>query len=53
LAVASVDVVTLAREMIDAGYRAVAKKLHPDIGGSTDAMARSNEIRRRLKDVFG
>lgn len=43
----------LARKIIDAGYRAVAKELHPDVGGDTDAMSRSNEIRNRLKQVYG
>jgi hypothetical protein len=27
-------------QLINAGYRALAKELHPDIGGSTAAMAR-------------
>ena len=30
----------LARQLIDIGYKALASKLHPDKGGSREAMAR-------------
>jgi hypothetical protein len=39
----------LALKLIDLGYRALATKLHPDQGGSRDAMARLNVVRDQLK----
>lgn len=39
----------LALQLIDIGYKALATKLHPDRGGSRDAMARLNQVRDRLK----
>jgi hypothetical protein len=37
---------TIAREVVDAGYHAVAKKLHPDLpGGSTKQMQGLNQAR--------
>jgi hypothetical protein len=39
----------LALELIDIGYRALAKRFHPDKGGSKDVMTSLNEIRDRLK----
>ena len=41
----------LAIELIDLGYRALATRLHPDRGGSKDAMVRLNRIRDELKTV--
>jgi len=41
----------LAEQLIDAGYRALATKLHPDRGGSKDAMTRLNRVRDELKEV--
>ncbi len=41
----------LAEELIDAGYRALATKLHPDRGGSKDAMRRLNVVRDELKEI--
>lgn len=41
----------LADELIDIGYRALATKLHPDRGGSKDAMARLNRVRDELKAI--
>lgn len=40
----------LALQLIDIGYKALATRLHPDKGGSRDAMARLNEVRDRLKN---
>lgn len=40
----------LALQLIDIGYKTLATKLHPDKGGSRDAMARLNRVRDRLKD---
>jgi hypothetical protein len=39
----------LALRVIDVGYRAVARDLHPDKGGSPEAMTRLNAVRARLK----
>lgn len=39
----------LALQLIDIGYKALATKLHPDKGGSRDAMSRLNQVRDRLK----
>jgi hypothetical protein len=38
--------------MIDIGFKALAKRLHPDIGGDQEAMARLLEVRRRLYFAF-
>lgn len=40
----------LALQLIDIGFKALASKLHPDKGGSRDAMARLNRVRDRLKN---
>ena len=39
----------LALQLIDIGFKALASKLHPDKGGSRDAMSRLNRVRARLK----
>jgi hypothetical protein len=39
----------LALRLIDIGFKVLAKELHPDRGGSRDAMARLNRVRDRLK----
>jgi hypothetical protein len=39
----------LALQLIDIGYKVLASKLHPDKGGSREAMARLNQVRDRLK----
>jgi hypothetical protein len=41
----------LAEELIDIGYRALATRLHPDRGGSKDAMVRLNLVRGELKSI--
>jgi hypothetical protein len=41
----------LAEELIDAGYRALATKLHPDRGGSKEAMTRLSRVRDELKTI--
>jgi malate synthase len=38
----------LGTRLIDVGYRVLAKELHPDKGGSPDAMVRLSEVRKRL-----
>jgi hypothetical protein len=40
----------LAIQLIDIGYKVLAIKLHPDKGGSRDAMSRLNLVRDRLKN---
>lgn len=39
----------LALRLIDIGFKVLSKELHPDKGGSRDAMARLNQVRDRLK----
>jgi len=39
----------LALQLIDIGYKVLARTLHPDKGGSREAMARLNSVRDRLK----
>ena len=41
----------LAIELVDIGYKALATRLHPDRGGSKDAMRRLNRVRDELKSV--
>lgn len=41
----------LALELIEIGYRALATRLHPDRGGTKDAMARLNRVREELKQI--
>jgi hypothetical protein len=41
----------LAEQLVDAGYRALATRLHPDRGGSKDAMMRLNRVRDELKQI--
>jgi DUF3102 family protein len=41
----------LAEELIDLGYRALATRLHPDRGGTKDAMTRLNRVRDELKSI--
>jgi hypothetical protein len=41
----------LAMQLIDLGYRALATRLHPDRGGSKEAMARLNIVRDELKSI--
>ena len=40
----------LAFKVIDIGFKVLATKLHPDKGGSTEAMTRLNNIRQSLKE---
>jgi len=39
----------LALRLIDIGYKVLAKELHPDAGGSREAMSRLHTVRDRLK----
>lgn len=39
----------LGLRLIDIGYKVLAKELHPDKGGSRDAMVRLTRVRDRLK----
>jgi hypothetical protein len=41
----------LAVELVDIGFKALATRLHPDHGGSEQAMRRLNRVRRELKSV--
>jgi hypothetical protein len=42
----------LAMRLIDIGYKVLATKLHPDKGGSREAMARLNKVRDILKGAI-
>jgi hypothetical protein len=39
----------LTMQIIDAGYKVLAMKLHPDKGGDTDAMSRLTRSKNRIK----
>ena len=41
----------LATELVDVGYKALATRLHPDRGGSKDAMVRLKRVRDELMTV--
>jgi hypothetical protein len=41
----------LALQLIEIGYKVLVIKLHPDKGGSHDAMQRLNRVRARLKEA--
>lgn len=41
----------VAMQLIDLGYRALATRLHPDRGGSREAMMRLNVVRDELKSI--
>jgi hypothetical protein len=41
----------MALQLIDLGYRAMATRLHPDRGGSKDAMTRLSHVRDELKSI--
>jgi hypothetical protein len=41
----------LALQLIDIGYKVLARSLHPDKGGSREAMSRLNTVRERLKQA--
>jgi hypothetical protein len=38
------DEVPLAQRVFDAGYRSVARRIHPDVGGDVNEMARLNAL---------
>lgn len=42
----------LERDIISAGYRQLAKKMHPDKGGTAAGMVRLNAARDRLKAML-
>jgi hypothetical protein len=39
----------LGLELIDRGYKSLAKELHSDKGGTDEAMARLNDVRNHLR----
>jgi hypothetical protein len=43
------DVGALAVQLIDLGYKLLAKRLHPDTGGSTEDMMRLTHVRNVLR----
>jgi hypothetical protein len=42
----------LLKEIVERGYRAVALKAHPDVGGSTDVMRKLNGLIAKLRSQF-
>lgn len=42
----------LGHQLIDIGYKVLSSKLHPDKGGSSEAMARLNKVRSILKGAI-
>ena len=47
------EIPRLANLMVDIGYKELARKLHPDVGGSHEEMARLNAARQRLRRYSG
>jgi hypothetical protein len=43
------DDIPIAKEIVDAGYRSVARKLHPDSGGSHQSMLKLNAVAGSLR----
>jgi hypothetical protein len=41
----------LALRVIDVGFKVLAREIHPDAGGSHDAMARLNRVRHAMRRV--
>ncbi len=41
----------MALELVDVGFKALATRLHPDRGGSKEAMSRLNRVRDELKGL--
>jgi hypothetical protein len=41
----------LVERLIDAGYKGLAKELHPDKGGTADQMASLHRVRERLMNA--
>jgi hypothetical protein len=42
----------LGHQLIDIGYKVLSSKLHPDKGGSSEAMARLNKVRSILREAI-
>lgn len=42
----------LGHQLIDIGYKVLSAKLHPDKGGSSEAMSRLNKVRSILKEAI-
>ena len=41
----------MAQALLESGYRAMAKKLHPDVGGSTKDMQLLNAVMDKLRRI--
>jgi len=52
-AVVAPAVVTMAGEIIGAGFRVVARRLHPDLGGDHTSMVVANEAVAWLREIVG
>jgi hypothetical protein len=42
----------VAQQLIDKGYKALARELHPDVGGNSEGMARVNTVHAVLKQFI-
>jgi len=42
----------LGHQLIDIGYKVLSSKLHPDKGGSSEAMSRLNKVRSILREAI-
>jgi molecular chaperone GrpE (heat shock protein) len=43
------EIIEQALEIVDVGYRELAKEMHPDAGGSTEGFQRLNAVRAELR----
>jgi hypothetical protein len=44
---------TMFRELIEAGYRQMCLRHHPDVGGTTEGQRRLNELMAALRKQLG
>jgi hypothetical protein len=42
----------MLEQIPESGYKAVARKVHPDIGGSTEQMQKLNGMMTTLRDIL-
>lgn len=42
----------MASKLVEAGYRTLAKQLHPDVGGSHEAMTRLTDVRNTILSLI-
>jgi hypothetical protein len=42
----------MLEEILKSGYKAIARKVHPDVGGSTEQMQKLNGMMTALRDIL-